>query len=66
MPRVPDSRTTEKGGGKRHGDAAVSGVLAYAASRNPAAPIEYTPAPARGDRWASGDDDQPGAWHGAW
>lgn len=66
IPRIPDSRTTEKGGGKRHGDAAITGVLAYFASRNPAAPIEYTPAPPRADRWAESDDDQPGTWQGAW
>lgn len=65
--RVPDSRTTEKGGGKRHGDAAVAGVLAYAASRSPAAPIEFTPVPSRSERWADQDsDDQPSGWSGAW
>jgi phage FluMu gp28-like protein len=66
VPRIPDSRTTEKGGGKRHGDAAVAGVLAFAASRNPAAPIEFTEAPPKADRWGDSDDDQPGAWSGAW
>ncbi|WP_447588661.1 hypothetical protein [Aquipseudomonas campi] len=66
VPRVPDSRTTEKGGGKRHGDAAVAGVLAYAASRSPAAPIEFTSVPAKADRWGAGDDDQPDSWQGAW
>ncbi len=33
VPRIPDVRTTGKDGGKRHGDAAVAGALAYYASR---------------------------------
>ncbi|MCE2563761.1 hypothetical protein [Komagataeibacter sp. FNDCF1] len=37
--RVPDQRATSKDGSKRHGDAAVAGALAYAASR--AEPEEY-------------------------
>ena len=37
--RVPDQRATTKDGSKRHGDAAVAGALAYAASR--AEPEEY-------------------------
>ena len=33
VPRIPEGRTTGKDGGKRHGDAAVAGALAYYASR---------------------------------
>lgn len=40
--RIPDRRTTGDDGGKRHGDAAVAGCLAYAASRRDVAPIEFT------------------------
>lgn len=51
VPRVPDQRRAESGGagGKRHGDAAVAGVLAYTASRLPVTEYDYTPArePAR-------------------
>ncbi len=39
--RIPDRRTTGDDGGKRHGDAAVAGCLAYAASRRDVAPIEF-------------------------
>ena len=39
--RIPDRRTTGDEGGKRHGDAAVAGCLAYAASRRDVAPIEF-------------------------
>lgn len=52
----------------RHGDAAIAFALAYYASRQDPAPIEYTPAPRRSSHWdgASDDfDDQPlekGAW----
>lgn len=66
VPRIPDTRTTEKGGGKRHGDAAVAGVLAHAASRSPAAPIEYTPAPTRSQRWSETDNDGQPDFDGAW
>lgn len=53
VPRVPDTRTTEKGGGKRHGDAAIAGVLAYAASRQEAEFYAYEPI----KMGAIGDDD---------
>lgn len=44
--RIPDQRTTSSDGqSKRHGDSGVAHVLAYYASRNPAPPMEYTPAP---------------------
>ncbi len=56
VPRVPDVRTTEKGGGKRHGDAAVAGVLAYAASRQEAEFYAYEPV----TQATIGDDDHFG------
>lgn len=56
--------------GKRHGDFAVALAMAVRASFMTGGLIEYTPAPARADRWgptdADGDDDQPSDWNGAW
>lgn len=57
----------------RHGDAAIALALAYAASRQDPAPIEYTPVPEKRTRWdgvAEDDDDlqsgigsmETGAW----
>lgn len=53
----------------RHGDAAVAYALAYAASRQDPAPIEYTAAPSKSDRWDTAPDDlsdiaipEKGAW----
>ena len=43
--RVPDKRRDDAGG-KRHGDAAIAAVLAYAASRSE--PVEYSYEPVRG------------------
>lgn len=70
--RVPDSRSTDKEGKKRHGDAAISGALAWFASRNAVAPYEFIEVPKSSGRW---EDDRPGerdsdvgdAWNGgAW
>jgi phage FluMu gp28-like protein len=42
VPKIPDSgRTTGADGGKRHGDSAISVLLADFASRNPGAVIEF-------------------------
>ncbi|HXG29258.1 MAG TPA: terminase family protein [Nevskiales bacterium] len=42
VPRIPESRTTGKDGGKRHGDAGIAVLLAYAASReDPYQQFEY-------------------------
>lgn len=46
VPRIPDKRTTGADGLKRHGDAAISKLLAYAASRSdvmPAAAADAEP-----------------------
>ena len=43
--RVPDAKSTGKDGGQRHGDAAISIALMHYASRNLAAPIEFTAVP---------------------
>jgi phage FluMu gp28-like protein len=58
VPRVPDQRRTESGGKgkKRHGDAAIAGVLAYTASRLPAQEYDYIPADA-GARAANPNHD---------
>lgn len=67
VPRVPDVRTTEKGGGKRHGDAAVAGVLAYAATRDEVELFAYEAVLAQRGR----DDESPsgtgfGSLRGLW
>ena len=42
VPKVPDgAKAKDADGGQRHGDSAVSGALAWYASRNAAAPIEF-------------------------
>lgn len=42
VPKVPDgARAKDADGGQRHGDSAVAGALAWYASQNGAAPIEY-------------------------
>ncbi|WP_240753989.1 hypothetical protein [Natronospirillum operosum] len=53
----------------RHGDAAVAYALAYAASRQDPAPIEYTAVPKAASRWDAHEDDasefsipEKGAW----
>lgn len=67
VPRVPEVRSTDKNGGKRHGDAAISGALAWFASRNPVSPYEYTPVPTKSARWDGDEDDDLGrAWRGAY
>lgn len=43
--RVPEGRSTGQDGRKRHGDAAVAGALAYAASRADPEIYEYTAVP---------------------
>lgn len=58
---------TQDSKGKRHGDFAVALAMAIRASFMEGGLIEYTPAPARADRWTDADlDDQPGGWGGAW
>ncbi|MGD1908177.1 MAG: hypothetical protein ACFB0C_19610 [Leptolyngbyaceae cyanobacterium] len=42
IPLIPDVRKKDADGLKRHGDAAVAGVLADFATRNEAVPIEFT------------------------
>lgn len=65
--RVPESRSNGKDG-KRHGDAAISGALAYFASRNPVAPYECMDLPGKRDRWdrVDDDDDAGTSWRGAY
>lgn len=58
---------SQSGTAKRHGDSAVSLVMAVRASWMQGGEIDYTPAPPRAERWADNDrDDQPGGWAGAW
>jgi phage FluMu gp28-like protein len=48
VPRVPEKRTTDKDGGKRHGDAAIALALAYYASREMnAGPVHVASRPSR-------------------
>lgn len=44
IPSIPPVRLAGEGGVKRHCDAFVAGVMAYAASRADVMLIEYTPA----------------------
>ena len=56
VPKVPDNaRTKDAQGQQRHGDAAIAGALAWFASLNSAAPIEYMSDGARAQ-----DDDTRG------
>ena len=48
IPAIPPVRLAGEGGVKRHCDAFVAGVMAYAASRADPMLIEYTPAYADG------------------
>lgn len=41
IPKIPNKRTTSRAGGKRHGDAAVSLVLANSVARVDAVPVEF-------------------------
>lgn len=41
VPRIPDKRTTDADGNKRHGDAGVALVLAHAATRAEVTPMEF-------------------------
>lgn len=53
VPRLPDLRTKGKGGEKRHGDAGIAILLAYAASRSDAyQPYAYEPVRGYGSRRA--------------
>lgn len=55
VPKVPDTgHTVGSDGGQRHGDSAIAGALAWFASLNQGAPIEYEPV---GDRRIGGDYD---------
>lgn len=64
--RIPDRRTTGDDGGKRHGDAAVAGCLAYAASRRDGIwRAEYQSIPKRADE-AADADFRFGSERGAW
>ncbi len=43
VPKVPDGvKAKDADGGQRHGDSAIAGALAWFASQNASAPIEYT------------------------
>lgn len=61
--RIPDVRTTGQDGKKRHGDSAIAHLLADYASKNPSAPIEFTPIPSRDDHaWSEDDFSFERAW----
>jgi len=68
--RLPKQRTTGvAGAATRHGDAAIAVALAYHASLQRAAPIEWTPAAAKSARWDGREDGGVDALtfkHGAW
>lgn len=52
VPRIPDRRSTDASGNKRHGDAGVALLLADFASRSDVVPMEFE---ALGVRRASND-----------
>lgn len=58
--RIPDVRTTGQDGKKRHGDSAIAHLLADYASKNPSAPIEFTPIPSREDTRFDDEDFELG------
>lgn len=73
VPRIPDKRRPGKHGGTRHGDAGIALLLSHDASRQDAAPIEYTSVPHKSSRWdpepETGNrllDDLPDMEKGAW
>ena len=59
--KVPDNAKVRGSDGKdRHGDAAIALALAtFAVAEMEGAPIEYTPAPSKGNRWDGPEDDSP-------
>lgn len=60
VPKVPDNgHTTGADGGQRHGDSAIAGALAWFASLNPGAVIEWEPVGV--DRIGGNFDDYMGA-----
>ncbi len=73
VPRVPDLRSTDKSGQKRHGDAGISVLLGYVASRTevyqPFAYERVGPVPRAAPnpmRAPTDDDDVPGARGAGW
>lgn len=47
VPKIPEKKTNKKGERQRHGDSAIAGCLAYAASRMDNQPIEFLSTGAR-------------------
>jgi len=65
--RIPDRRSTGEDGGKRHGDAAVAGCLAYSASRREGIwRAEYDAIPRRPEEQDADDDYPLRSARGAW
>jgi phage FluMu gp28-like protein len=66
--RIPENaRTHAVGGQQRHGDAAIAGALAYAASRTEVTDYDYTPARAPhrfAERHPEEEDDAPSRFDG--
>lgn len=61
--RIPETRTTEKGGAKRHGDAGIAAVLARFASRMEIEQYGYEPVrPDRNSNRPFDDDAPPTGW----
>ena len=71
VPRVPDLRTTDKNGQKRHGDAGIAVLLGYVASRTEVyQPFTYEPVKTS-PRGAANpllppDDDEPASGRAGW
>ena len=61
IPRIPETRTSDSDGGKRHGDAAVAFALAWFSSCQGGGIIECHLVPLRGkrdDAWSAPDDEE--------
>lgn len=58
IPKLPDSKTNDKGQSQRHGDSAIALAMAEFAANNSGGPIEFTAAPSKSKRWDQPDMDE--------
>lgn len=70
IPKLPDTKTNDKGTSQRHGDSAVSIAMAEYAANNGGGEIAFTSVPHKSDRWDRTEDtvgsdlviQESGAW----
>ncbi len=66
VPKLPDKRTKDRNGNKRHGDSGIASVLAhYASLEIDGGEIEWTPAPTRDELNSDKYDDWGSGFKGA-